>query len=189
MQGNRIGHNCEDPVALAFIGAHVFIVEREGRVVRVPLRGGTLEALGEVSSPAGAATDGRALWVVELAEDGSLVRIDGDGVEKVAGGLPFPSAVAVADELVVVACAGEGRDEGLVRMVSSEAARGEPSGATHRRASSAEREARRVARGLEGPAGVAVERGTAWVLDRWGNLLTVPLAEGGARVVAAVPEP
>ena len=88
MQGNRIGHNCEDPVALAFIGAHVFIVEREGRVVRVPLHGGTLEALGEVSSPAGAATDGRALWVVELAEDGSLVRIDGDGVEKVAGGLP-----------------------------------------------------------------------------------------------------
>ena len=163
----RLSGGCEDPVALGFADGRLFVAEREGRVRAIPLGGGEPETIAEGCAPAALASSSAAVWLAELTEEGALFRLDASGSRRVAGGLPYPAAVAVEGPLVLVACAGEDRDGGGLGAVP--AGGGEP---------------RWIARGLEGPAGVAAEHGTAWLLDAAGRLLEVPLGGGDARVVA-----
>ena len=163
----RLSGGCEDPVALGFADGRLFVAEREGRVRAIPLGGGEPETIAEGCAPAALASSSAAVWLAEATEEGALFRLDASGSRRVAGGLPYPAAVAVEGPLVLVACAGEDRDGGGLGAVP--AGGGEP---------------RWIARGLEGPAGVAAEHGTAWLLDAAGRLLEVPLGGGDARVVA-----
>jgi len=188
MMARRLSGGCEDPVALGFAGGRLFVVEREGRVLAIPLGGGEPDTIAEVCAPAAAASDGAALWLAEYTEEGALLRVDAGGARSVVEGLSFPAALAVAapfnapgsgsasppgapHPVVLIACVGEDRDGGGLCAVPL--AGGAP---------------RWIARGLEGPAGVAAEGETAWLLEATGRLLEVSLGGGVRAVAPAEPE-
>jgi hypothetical protein len=156
-----------DPSAVVVDGASVYVAE-EGRIVRVPRRGGAGETVAELERPLRLAFAGGVLFTTDCCEEGALFRIDG-GAVAIAARLSYPAGLAVGSGGVFVSCMGDDRDNGSVVWVPAQGG------------------ARLIASGLVAPTGLALEGDAVLVLDRLGRVITVP-ADGGQLSVRAQPD-